>query len=272
MLTADYDTFGDAAAQAARARAAAEASAVGRPQIIPGGVIDDFVAPAAAAVGVRLLQKMGWRPGRGVGAAGGAMAPGGKWGAVAGVGVENTPIYVLEPKEDLHGLGYDPFQDAEEFRAARQQRRRGGGAGAGSSGRGGGRGGGAEEAVGAKRGRGVAFGAGAGKDDDVCGVEFEDYVDEEQMAMGRKGARRVEMFAYEDASESGEGAVWYGWLVCWWVVRMQLRKPSPNQTTSPTTSPNRNNRHHQTTKTASASDQRPSRRASAAPPTRPPRY
>ncbi|KIZ04923.1 putative G patch domain-containing protein 1 like protein [Monoraphidium neglectum] len=90
-LAPDYDTFGDAAAQAARARAAAEAAGTARPQIIPGGVIDELVAPAAAGVGVRLLQKMGWRQGRGVGAASAAPA-GGKWGAVAGVGVENTPM------------------------------------------------------------------------------------------------------------------------------------------------------------------------------------
>jgi G patch domain-containing protein 1 len=127
------------------------------------------------------------------------------------VGVENTPIYVLDPKQDHHGLGYDPFRDAEEFRAARAARRGGGsagargggGAGAGAGAGAGGRGGGAGGAAGAKRGRGVAFGAGAGSDDDVCGIEFEDYIDEEQAALGARGARRQDVFAYEDASESG---------------------------------------------------------------------
>jgi G patch domain-containing protein 1 len=203
-LAPDYDTFGDAAAQAARARAAGEARGGGaRPEIIPGGLIDELVAPVASGVGVRLLQKMGWRQGRGVGGAGGG--GGGKWGAVAGVGVENTPIYVLEPKQDHHGLGYDPFREAEEFRAARAARRGGGGGGGapgGSAGRGAGGGVGGAGA-GAKRGRGMAFGVGVGDDDDVCAVEFEDYIDDEAASMGAKGARRQDVFAFEDASESG---------------------------------------------------------------------
>lgn len=74
-----------------------------------------------ARAGIRLLQKMGWRPGRGVGTTvPGASAVGHeggeaeaaaaaeeaaqqeakrrRWGTVAGVSLDNTPIYVLEPK------------------------------------------------------------------------------------------------------------------------------------------------------------------------------
>ncbi|KAK2986131.1 hypothetical protein RJ640_024680, partial [Escallonia rubra] len=29
---------------------------------------------------------------------------------------ESTPVYVLNPKQDLHGLGFDPFKNAPEFR------------------------------------------------------------------------------------------------------------------------------------------------------------
>jgi G patch domain-containing protein 1 len=58
---------------------------------------------------VRLLQKMGWRQGRGIGTAAvraqDASAPRSKWGNVAGVGVDNTPLYILQPKTDVHGLG-----------------------------------------------------------------------------------------------------------------------------------------------------------------------
>lgn len=32
------------------------------------------------------------------------------WGQHAGVGPENTPLHLLEPKTDLHGLGFDPFK------------------------------------------------------------------------------------------------------------------------------------------------------------------
>lgn len=57
---------------------------------------------------------MGWRQGKGVGTVdtsttGGSMK-GSRWGRVAGVGVENTPLYALKPKESLHGLGFDPFK------------------------------------------------------------------------------------------------------------------------------------------------------------------
>eukprot|EP00897_Mesotaenium_endlicherianum_P005575 jgi/Mesen1/5045/ME000025S04442 len=34
----------------------------------------------------------------------------------------STPLYVLNPKSDFHGLGYDPFKSAPEFRAAKRAR------------------------------------------------------------------------------------------------------------------------------------------------------
>lgn len=75
----------------------------------------------AVHAGIRLLQQMGWRQGKGVGAAaplpeeleaitGGGGRRRGRWGRDAGLGVENTPIYALEPKDDIHGLGFDPFK------------------------------------------------------------------------------------------------------------------------------------------------------------------
>lgn len=71
--------------------------------------------------GIRLLQQMGWRQGKGVGAAaplpeeleaaaGGSGRRRGRWGRDAGLGVDNTPIYALEAKDDVHGLGFDPFK------------------------------------------------------------------------------------------------------------------------------------------------------------------
>ncbi|KAL6319242.1 hypothetical protein AAG906_013916 [Vitis piasezkii] len=35
---------------------------------------------------------------------------------------ESTPVYVLNPKQDLHGLGYDPFKHAPEFREKKRLR------------------------------------------------------------------------------------------------------------------------------------------------------
>jgi hypothetical protein len=68
--------------------------------------------------GVRLLQRMGWRQGKGIGAAapapddagGGAGRKRGRWGREAGLGADNTPIYALQAKTDTHGLGFDPFK------------------------------------------------------------------------------------------------------------------------------------------------------------------
>jgi len=37
------------------------------PAAIPGLLPDEIVAPVAEGVGVRLLQKMGWRQGKGIG-------------------------------------------------------------------------------------------------------------------------------------------------------------------------------------------------------------
>ncbi|KAL6318921.1 hypothetical protein AAG906_001394 [Vitis piasezkii] len=37
---------------------------------------------------------------------------------------ESTPVYVLNPKQDLHGLGYDPFKHAPEFRVCKKKRLR----------------------------------------------------------------------------------------------------------------------------------------------------
>lgn len=50
--------------------------------------------------GLQLLSKMGWRQGRGIGvsAAGREGMGGSKFGSVGGVSLENTPIYVLQPK------------------------------------------------------------------------------------------------------------------------------------------------------------------------------
>lgn len=111
-----YDTFGASAAEASR-REAQEAQARSRHAGTSGLVPQELVAPVADGAGVRLLQRMGWRQGRGVGFDPGAGAEegtgpagGSRWGRVAGTGTEATPLYLLEPKQDLHGIGYDPFK------------------------------------------------------------------------------------------------------------------------------------------------------------------
>lgn len=46
-----------------------------------------------------------------------------RWDAApARRGVENTPLHLLEPKDDRYGFGYDRFRGAEAFRRAWQAR------------------------------------------------------------------------------------------------------------------------------------------------------
>ena len=62
--------------------------------------------------GIRLLQAMGWRQGKGVGPSRAApdSSSNSRWGKEAGIGAENVPIYALPPKTDTCGLGFDPFK------------------------------------------------------------------------------------------------------------------------------------------------------------------
>ena len=71
---------------------------------------------------------MGWRQGEGIGpgrdessrpadvslgSLGARKAS--KWGRVAGVAAENTPVYLPPAKTDVHGLGFDPFKVREQY-------------------------------------------------------------------------------------------------------------------------------------------------------------
>eukprot|EP00850_Spirogloea_muscicola_P010945 SM000066S20420 [mRNA] locus=s66:246128:251109:+ [translate_table: standard] len=109
----------------------------------------------------------------GSGAAAEAMEAGGREGGERGEEEEeeeeelppaprSTPAYILQPKTDFHGLGFNPFRAAPEFRAAKRAKA------GGSGGSGGGRGG---------RGKvrmGGGFGIGALEE---VGVEDEDVYD-----------------------------------------------------------------------------------------------
>ena len=144
----DYDTFGTAAElRAQRAMAASEATGDGGrrkvygPAIIPGPVPSDLVVPTSDPVGARLLRLMGWRRGKGIGRGGARHGNGdvndgddvndvndenggrrSRWGGSATALVDDTPRYVLHPKTNLHGVGYDPFEGAEEFRKVAEAR------------------------------------------------------------------------------------------------------------------------------------------------------
>ncbi|KAF2553297.1 hypothetical protein F2Q68_00036853 [Brassica cretica] len=143
----EFDTFGFTAAEQSRKQAEKEQHE--RPSAIPGPVHEELIAPAPESIGVKLLLKMGWRRGhsiKDVRASSDARREARKaflafsadentkessdslvleTEAETSLGPqfsedikfsETTPVYVLNPKQDLHGLGYDPFKHAPEFR------------------------------------------------------------------------------------------------------------------------------------------------------------
>ncbi|KAG2605610.1 hypothetical protein PVAP13_4NG082100 [Panicum virgatum] len=142
-----YDTFGFTAAEYARKQASREQKE--RPSAIPGPIPDELVVPTTNSIGMTLLMKMGWRQGRSIkdshadslyesrrNARKAFLAlsnskndedqdqssdkPSLDQAAVGSLEEMrisgNTPVYVLHPKQDLHGLGFDPFKHAPEFR------------------------------------------------------------------------------------------------------------------------------------------------------------
>ncbi|XWS37204.1 hypothetical protein CRYUN_Cryun19dG0023000 [Craigia yunnanensis] len=148
--SSQFDTFGFTASEYARKQADKEQKL--RPSAIPGPVPDELVLPASESIGVKLLLKMGWRRGRAIKdshtsslydarrearkaflafASDDTKAPHpADFEPVEGEpesfieqpadddaqSSQSLPIFVLNPKQDLHGLGYDPFKHAPEFR------------------------------------------------------------------------------------------------------------------------------------------------------------
>lgn len=150
-----FDTFGFTAAELARKKAEKEQQQ--RPSAIPGPVPDEIVLPATESIGVKLLLRMGWRHGHSIKDAhvdslydarrearkaflafssddGKAQLVDSKpvqgdletfteWPANDDVqSRRSTPVYVLNPKQDLHGLGFDPYKHAPEFREKKRSR------------------------------------------------------------------------------------------------------------------------------------------------------
>ncbi|KAI3470210.1 hypothetical protein Pfo_026873 [Paulownia fortunei] len=143
-----FDTFGFTAAELARKQAEKEQQQ--RPSTIPGPVPDELIAPVTESIGVKLLLKMGWRQGRSIKDSNRNSLYGARRQARkaflalsdnAGSRIayskldeedtgdvpdlpadddnpiyESMPAHVLNPKQDLYGLGYDPFKQAPEFR------------------------------------------------------------------------------------------------------------------------------------------------------------
>lgn len=164
---AQYDTFGRAAKEEESQRMAQQES-----RSVPLLVPDIMITPVSEGVGVRLLLRMGWRQGKGLEAKDEQEAQRLMQGATSLqdidhlkglLRVDNVKVKKIEAKSDTFGLGYDPFQGAEEFRHAKQR-------GEQSS----------HRSVRGRRTRGVAFGTGVLDEDDALGT-MEDYVSTDAM-------------------------------------------------------------------------------------------
>eukprot|EP00210_Caulerpa_lentillifera_P000666 g643.t1 len=134
-----------------------EAEAAARP-IIPGGVISEFIEGVAESIGVKLLQKMGWRQGKGIGEAFKSATEDKvelDWGPDASLAQEGTQVWKQKPKMNVYGLGFDPFRGSHDFQKAKVQ---------------------THEKTPSKRSRGIAFGVGILEETDTFG-EMADYVD-----------------------------------------------------------------------------------------------
>lgn len=153
--SSQFDTFGFTAAEVARKQAEKEQQQ--RPSVIPGPVPDEIVIPAAESIGVKLLLKMGWRHGHSIKnsrdnslndarrearrafLAFSSDDTKAKYGDTEldeddlksnlhrpvnddDKSSRSTPVYVLNPKQDLYGLGYDPYKHAPEFREKKKSR------------------------------------------------------------------------------------------------------------------------------------------------------
>ncbi|KAM7279485.1 hypothetical protein ACFE04_006619 [Oxalis oulophora] len=146
-----FDTFGFTAAEHARKQADKEQQQ--RPSAIPGPAPDEIVVPVTESIGMRLLLKMGWRHGHSIKDLRGSSKHDARREsrkaflafAFSSHGTKDqtnddepaetaqqidsdvpfsqkTPVFVTNPKQDLHGLGYDPFKHAPEFRENKRLR------------------------------------------------------------------------------------------------------------------------------------------------------
>ncbi|KAF5730239.1 putative RNA binding protein [Tripterygium wilfordii] len=153
--SSQFDTFGFTTAEYARKQAEKEQQS--RPSAIPGPVPAEIVIPVTESVGEKLLLKMGWRRGRSIKDSHAnslydvrrearkaflALSSDDAKAHLAESELaeddlesfmkhtvkddvpasQSTPLFVLNPKQDLHGLGYDPFNHAPEFREKKRSR------------------------------------------------------------------------------------------------------------------------------------------------------
>ncbi|KAF9540876.1 hypothetical protein EC957_003682 [Mortierella hygrophila] len=100
--TDDFGASGSAQRELARKRATAmnmqaSGSVLGA---LSDAMIDDLIIPTSESIGARLLKRMGWKPGQGIG--------------------PHSAIIVFANKSNHFGLGFNPHKDAPEFDVSMQ--------------------------------------------------------------------------------------------------------------------------------------------------------
>ncbi|KAF9901174.1 hypothetical protein EC991_006430 [Linnemannia zychae] len=123
--TDDFGSTGSAQRDLARKSAAAmsmraSGSILGA---LPDNMIDDLIIPASESIGVRLLKRMGWKPGQGIGPrvsrrqrhpTDDTLSDDDTPGDITFAPVDSAVI-LFNNKSNHFGLGFDPHKDAPEF-------------------------------------------------------------------------------------------------------------------------------------------------------------
>ncbi|KAF9124359.1 hypothetical protein BGW39_008248 [Mortierella sp. 14UC] len=128
MATDDFGTSGSAQKDLARKSATAmnmraSGSILGA---LSDNMIDDLIIPASESIGVRLLKRMGWKPGQGIGPrvsrrqqhpTGDPLSDDDTPANITFAPIDSAVI-LFNNKSNHFGLGFDPHKDAPEFDAS----------------------------------------------------------------------------------------------------------------------------------------------------------
>ncbi|KAF9197947.1 hypothetical protein BGZ49_001382 [Haplosporangium sp. Z 27] len=125
--TDDFDTTGSSRQEVEMKRAAARnmQASGGVLGALPDKFIDDLVVPSSEPVGIRLLKRMGWKPGQGIGPRVSRRQRKPEDGPMSDDDNDipadvtfapiDSAIITFTNKSNRQGLGYDPYKDAPEF-------------------------------------------------------------------------------------------------------------------------------------------------------------